>query len=80
MSYDTFKPALFLSSRQTSAQLAELDKGIVAEIEKEIAWNEQRLTNLVWGEADRQQTEDYIEDLRQERQRLLEVLGKGRVD
>lgn len=47
----------------------------LAEIEKEIAWNEQRLTNLVWGEDDRRQAEDYIADLRQERKQLLAALG-----
>lgn len=48
----------------------------LAEVEKNIAWNEHRLVNLVWSDEDRQQTEDYIADLRQERQRLLEVLGQ----
>jgi hypothetical protein len=49
----------------------------LANVEKEIAWNEQRLTNLVWGEDDRKQTEDFVADLRQERQRLLGMLGNG---
>jgi hypothetical protein len=43
----------------------------LAEIEKEIAWNERRLENLVWGDDDRKQTEDMVADLRQERQRFL---------
>jgi hypothetical protein len=43
----------------------------IAEIEKEIAWNENRLINLVFNDEDRQQTADYIADLRQERRRLL---------
>lgn len=49
----------------------------LAEIEKEIAWNERRLENLVWGDDDRKQTEDYVADLRQERKRLLAVIGNG---
>jgi hypothetical protein len=47
----------------------------LAEIEKEIAWNERRLENLVWGDDDRKQTEDMVADLRRERQRLLAVLN-----
>jgi hypothetical protein len=47
----------------------------LAEIEKEIAWNERRLENLILSEEDRLQTADFIADLRQERQRLLVVLN-----
>lgn len=49
----------------------------LAEIEKEIAWNERRLENLVFDEDDRKQTEDMIADLRKERQRLLTVIKNG---
>jgi hypothetical protein len=49
----------------------------LAEIEKEIAWNERRLVNLIWSEDDRRQTEDYIADLRQERDRLLAAVQDG---
>jgi hypothetical protein len=49
----------------------------LAEVEKEIAWNERRLTYLIFDEVDRQLTEDMIAELRQERQRLLEVLRNG---
>lgn len=48
----------------------------ISELEKEIAWNERRLTNLIWGEDDRRQTEDYVADLRRERQRLLAAVAR----
>jgi hypothetical protein len=62
----TFRPKFYTEQREIAVHLAE--------IEKEIAWNEMRLVNLVWGKDDRKQTEDYISDLRQERNRLLVVL------
>jgi hypothetical protein len=63
----TFRPKFYTEQQDTVVHLAEL--------EKEIDWNERRLFTLVWGEDDRRQTEDYIADLRQERQQLLAVLN-----
>jgi hypothetical protein len=51
------------------------ERAQLAEIEKEIAWNERRLEHLVWGDDYHKQTEDMVADLRQERQRLLAVLN-----
>lgn len=68
--------ALRYGQRRTTYAREQIDYELV-KIEKEIAWNERRLVNLVWDEDDRKQTEDYIANLRQERQRLLAVLTTG---
>jgi predicted nuclease with TOPRIM domain len=69
MSYD---PWLIEEPSTSDMKLLRIE---LAEIEKEIAWNERLLENLVLRDDDREQTEDYIADLRQERQRLLTMLG-----
>lgn len=42
----------------------------IATIEKDIRWNIDRLGYLVLSDEDRQQTEDYIMDLRKEKEAL----------
>lgn len=43
---------------------------IIGNLDGEISWNIQRLANLVLSDEDRQQTEDYIQELREEKQSL----------
>lgn len=68
MTYDTWKttePEEFYpgpSRKQIADKLKQLDT--------DIAWNIGRLGYLVLSDEDRQQTEDYIMDLRQERESL----------
>jgi hypothetical protein len=72
MTYDNWKTTEPDEFHQPNKEWLQVE---LANVEKEIAWNERRLVNLVWGEDDRRQTEDYIADLRQERGRLLAVLN-----
>jgi hypothetical protein len=70
MTYNDWKLSEFDESPPSKERL----RADLAEIEKEIAWNERRLADLVFGEEDRQLIEDMVAELRQERQQLLAVL------
>lgn len=68
--YDNYKfteanerePYFGPTSQQVADKLKQLDT--------DIAWNIGRLINLVLSDEDRQQTEDFIMDLRQEQESL----------
>jgi hypothetical protein len=68
MSYDPFT----WRTNPTAKELLVIE---LANVEKEIAWNERRLAHLVLSDEDHQQTEDFIADLKLERERLLVVLN-----
>jgi hypothetical protein len=74
MTYDNWKTTEPDEFPRPSKEWLQVE---LANVEKEIAWNERRLVNLVWSEDDRRQTEDYIADLRQERNRLLTAVQDG---
>lgn len=68
--YDNYK---FTEANEKDLDLDRFNQ-LVADklksLEQEIAWNINRLSYLVLSDEDRQQTEDYIMDLRQERESL----------
>lgn len=66
---------ILMATSYTEQQYKDKLQIELAKIEKEIAWNERLLENLVLGDDDRKQTEDMVADLRQERQSLLAVLN-----
>lgn len=72
MTYDTWKTT---EPDDTLRPTKEWLVTEIAELEKDIAWNERRLVTLVLDDDDRQLTEDLVTDLRQKRQRLLAVLN-----
>lgn len=73
MTYNDWKLSEFDESPPSKEQL-QIE---LAQIEKDIAWNEHRLVILILNDEDRQQTADYIDDLRQDRAKLLAIIGNG---
>jgi hypothetical protein len=64
----------FLTHPDYPAASKEQIEEAIAVRNKEIEWNIRRLANLILNDEDRQQTEDLIMDLREERESLKRLL------
>jgi hypothetical protein len=78
MTYDTWKttepePAYEEEEFYPRLSKEQIEEAIAVR-NKEIEWNIRRLANLILNDEDRQQTEDLIMDLREERESLKRLL------